>query len=357
LAFDISTETNKYVCRERIGAQMTDLEFKNADPQFPLVSVIIVNYNGRAYLDACISSILSQTYPKIEIIFVDNGSSDNSTDYIKDKYPSVVIIACSENYGFAKGNNIGIEAAKGDLVATLNNDTKVTSRWVEELVQSISLDEKIGMCASKMLFMKEPEIINSTGICISRSGACWDRGMSEQDKGQYDSCTDVFGPCAGAAIYRKTMLEDIGLFDEDFCAYMEDADLAFRGRLAGWKCLYVPNAVVYHFHGGTAGYVSDYTIYHGDRNLIWNTFKNFPTQFLITSLPWIICRNLAVVPYYILKGHGSAILRSKIDAIKGMKKVLSKRSQCLIDKGEITKYIYSWADIRSPSTKKSKNVK
>jgi len=336
---------------------MTDLERKNADHQFTLVSVIIVNYNGRAYLDACISSILAQTYPRIEIIFVDNNSTDDSIDYIKVKFPSVVIIACNENYGFAKGNNIGIKAAKGDLVATLNTDTKVTSRWVEELVQGISSDEKVGMCASKMLFMKEPGLINSTGICISRSGACWDRGMFEQDKGQHDSCTDVFGPCAGAAIYRKNMLEEIGLFDEDFCAYMEDVDLAFRGRLAGWKCLYVPNAVVYHFHGGTSGYFSDYTVYHGNRNIIWNAFKNFPKQFLITSLPWIICRNLAVIPYYILKGQGSAILRSKIDAIKGMKKILLKRSPCLVDKEEITKYIYSWADIRSPSHNKIKFYK
>ena len=323
---------------------MIDPGCKNADNQNPLVSIIIVNYNGRVYLDACISSILAQTYPRIEIIFVDNGSSDNSVDYVKEKFSSVVIIACDENYGFAKGNNIGIRASKGDLIATLNNDTKVTSRWVEELVQGISVDKKVGMCASKMLFMKKPEIINSTGICISRSGACWDRGMFEQDRGQYDSCIDVFGPCAGAAIYRKTMLENIGLFDEDFCAYMEDVDLAFRGRLAGWKCLYVPNAVVYHFHGGTAGYVSDYTVYHGNRNIVWNTFKNFPTQFLITSLPWIICRNIAVIPYYIFKGHGSVILRSKIDAIKGMKGILAKRSPCLVGKEEITKYVHTWAD-------------
>jgi GT2 family glycosyltransferase len=135
---------------------------------------------------------------------------------------------------------------------------------------------------------------------------------------------------------------------------MEDVDLAFRGRLAGWKCLYIPNAIVYHLHGGTAGYVSDYTVYHGNRNIIWNTFKNFPTQFLITSLPWIFCRNLAVIPYYILKGQGIVILRSKIDAIKGIKKIMSKRSPCLVDKEEITKYIHSWADNSSHSHNKIK---
>ncbi len=313
-----------------------------------LVSVIIVNYNGSVYLDECISSLLAQTYPAIEIIFVDNGSSDGSCEYVKKNFPSVKIIANDENLGFAKGNNIGIKAAKGELIATLNNDTKVTSRWLEELVDAINFDANVGMCASKMLFMKNAEFINSTGICISRSGACWDRGMFERDNGQYESTSEVFGPCAGAAMYRKSMLEDIGLFDEDFYAYMEDVDLAFRGRLRGWKCLYVPEAVVYHVHGGTAGYVSDYTVYYGNRNIIWNCVKNYPTRLLVTSLPWIVGRNLAVIPYYIMKGHGRTIIKSKIDAIKGISKILAKRSECLVAEDEIYKYMKTWSEIPMP---------
>ena len=314
----------------------------------PFVSVIVVNYNGRVYLDECMSSLSVQTYPTIEIIFVDNGSSDSSCEYVEKNFPSVKIIANNENLGFAKGNNIGIKAAKGELIATLNNDTKVTSRWVEELVDAINSDANVGMCASKMLFMKNVEFIDSTGICISRSGACWDRGMFERDNGQYESIDEVFGPCAGAAMYRKSMLEEIGLFDEDFYAYMEDVDLAFRGRLRGWKCLYVPEAVVFHVHGGTAGYVSDYTIYYGNRNIIWNCVKNYPTRLLITSLPWIVGRNLAVIPYYILKGHGGTIIRSKIDAIKGISKILAKRSGCLVAEDEINKYVKTWSDIPMP---------
>ena len=313
-----------------------------------LVSVIIVNYNGSVYLDECISSLLAQTYPAIEIIFVDNGSSDGSCEYVMKNFPSVKIITNNENLGFAKGNNIGIKAAKGELIATLNNDTKVTSRWVGELVGAINSDANVGMCASKMLFMKNAEFINSTGICISRSGACWDRGMFEHDNGQYESIGEVFGPCAGAAMYQKSMLEDIGLFDEDFYAYMEDVDLAFRGRLRGWKCLYVPEAVVYHVHGGTAGYVSDYTVYYGNRNIIWNCVKNYPTRLLVTSLPWIVGRNLAVIPYYIMKGHGGTIIRSKIDAIKGISKILAKRSACFVAEDEIYKYMKTWSDIPMP---------
>lgn len=311
----------------------------------PLVSVIIVNYNGRAFLEKCLSSLLAQSYPSLEIILVDNASSDNSIDYIRKEFPSVKTIANEQNAGFAKGINIGINAANGELIATLNNDTEVSTQWLEELVKAITSRENIGMCASKMLFMKNPGFINSTGICISRSGACWDRGMFERDTGQYESVEEVFGPCAGAAIYRKAMLEEVGLLDEDFYAYMEDADLAFRGRVAGWKCLYVPKAVVYHMHGGTGGYASDYTIYYGNRNIIWNSFKNFPIRLLITSLPWIIGRNIAVIPYYMLNGHTSAILRSKIDALRGIPKMIAKRTNCTINKDNI--FIQTWANIRA----------
>lgn len=316
--------------------------------KYTLVSVIIVNYNGKVYLDDCITSLIEQTYPAIEIVLVDNGSNDDSIDHVKKKYPFVKIIDNKENLGFVKGVNIGINHARGEFIATLNNDTRVVPGWVEELVVAINSGKNIGMCASKMLFMKYPELINSTGICISRSGACWDRGMFERDKGQYDIITEVFGPCAGAAMYRKNMLEEIGLFDDDFYAYMEDADLAFRGRLAGWKCLYVPKAVVYHVHGGTAGYGSDYTVYYGNRNIIWNTIKNYPAKLLIFSLPWIIGRNFAVIPYYLLKGYGVTILQSKIDALKGISKMITKRTPCLVNPAEINKHVQTWADICSP---------
>jgi GT2 family glycosyltransferase len=279
----------------------------------------------------------------MEVILVDNGSTDDSVEYTKEEFPSVKIIRCEENLGFAKGNNVGIKNAKGELIVTLNNDTEATQTWIEELVRAINSYGKIGMCASKILFMKDHNIINSTGTCISRSGACWDRGIFEKDAGQYDSMKDIFGPCAGAAMYKRDMLQEIGLFDEDFGAYMEDVDLAFRGRLAGWKCLYVPKAIVYHIHGGTAGYMTDYTVYHGNRNIIWNCVKNFPIWLLVTSVPWIIGRNVATIPYYILKGHTKAIIKSKTDAIIGIPKMLAKRSGCKVETKEIKKYIRTWA--------------
>ena len=310
----------------------------------PLVSIVVVNYNGLRFLRKCLDSLLAQTYKNAEIVLVDNCSRDGSVSFIKANYPSVRLIENEANLGFARGNNIGIQSSNGELIATLNNDTEATSQWLEALVEVATSHEDVGMCASKMLFMKSPGIIDSTGVCISRSGACWDRGMFERDSGQYAQ-GEVFGPCAGAALYNKKMLDEIGLFDENFFAYMEDVDLAFRGRLAGWKCMYVPDAIIYHFHGGTAGYGSEFTIYYGNRNIVWNALKNYPASLLLTSLPFIIGRNLAVIPYYTVRGHGITILRSKIDAVKGIPGILHKRRKSLRTKRKIEGFIRTLAKL------------
>ena len=144
--------------------------------------------------------------------------------------------------------------------------------------------------------------------------------MLEPDTGQYDSQEEVFGPCAGAALYRKEMLDEIGLFDEDFFLYMEDVDLTFWGRLAGWKCIYVPDAKVHHVYGGTTGFGSDLSVYYGNRNLLWYVAKDFPGRLLIKSLPLIIGRSLAVVPYYARMGKVRIILKSKLDALGAYRK-------------------------------------
>lgn len=320
----------------------------------PLVSVIIVNHNGKVFLKNCMSSLSAQSYPAIEMIFVDNGSSDGSIDYIRKEFPSARIIDIKKNSGFARGNNLGLKAANGELIATLNNDTEVSSRWLEELVSIMNSNESVGMCASKMLFMEKPGMIQSTGLCISKSGVSWDRGIYKIDKGQYESVEENFGPCAGAALYRKKMLDEIGFFDEDFYAYLEDTDLAFRARLAGWKCLYVPKAVVYHYHGGTGGFETDYAIYYSNRNVLWVAFKNFPLLMLISSLPWLIGRNIAVVPYYILKGHAWAILRAKADAIRGIPMILAKRSGGSVHARDIRRFVQTWAPMRPHPGKEGK---
>lgn len=309
----------------------------------PKAHVVIVNYNGKHFLETCLFSLEQQTYPNFEVVLVDNASTDGSVEYVKEHFPSVHIIENQENYGFAKGNNIGIETVKGEYILTLNNDTRADPSWIEELVKTAESEPSIGMCASKMLFMDRPDTINSTGINISRSGACWDRGL-EEPASRYTDPEDVFGPCAGAALYRSKMLDEVGLFDEDFFGYMEDVDLAFRGRLSGWRCIYVPASTVYHVRGGTGGFESDFSIYHGNRNIVWNAVKNFPTGLLSTSLPWIIGRSLAVIPYYALKGHGRAAIQSKVDAIRGIPRMLKKRKS-IKRTANIKRFIKTWADI------------
>jgi GT2 family glycosyltransferase len=310
------------------------------------ISVIVLNYNGKRYLDDCLCSLKSQTYSSFEVIVVDNGSTDFSHEYIKAQYPWVKLLRNEKNLGFAGGTNTGIKQARGEYILTINNDTKVEKNFIKCLKQPMESDQRVGMCASKMLFPDGK--INSTGICISRSGAAWDRGMFEQDNGQYNRREEVFGPCAGAALYRKEMLDEIGLFDEDFFLYMEDVDLAFRGRLAGWSCIYVPEAVVYHHHGGTAGTGSDLSVYYGNRNVIWYVLKDFPARLLITSLPFILARNLAVIPYYVLRGQGRVILKSKLDALIGTTKMLNKRRDVVrrARDTEIERFVKTWADMK-----------
>lgn len=314
----------------------------------PFVSIVIVNFNGRRFLEPCLSSLAGQSFKNFEIILVDNHSSDGSAEYIRNQFPSVTLIETGKNLGFAGGTNIGIRASRGDSILTLNNDTVADPRFIENLVRPMASDSRLGMCASKMLFPDGR--INSTGICISRSGAAWDRGIYEKDSGGFNTEEEVFGPCAGAALYRRAMLDEIGLFDEDFFIYMEDVDLAFRARLAGWKCRFIPFARVTHFMGGTTGINSDLSVFYGNRNLLWNTIKNFPVRTLLISLPWIVGRNCADLPYYISKGKGRAILRAKASAIGGIIGMIRKRKNSMknVPEEQIRKWIHVWMDMHRP---------
>jgi len=314
----------------------------------PFISVVIVNFNGLRFLEPCLSSLAGQSFRNFEIILVDNGSSDGSAGYIRERFPSVVLIETGKNLGFAGGTNTGIHASRGDFILTLNNDTITDPFFIENMVRPIKLDSQIGMCASKMLFPDGR--INSTGVCISRSGAAWDRGIFEEDAGQYNTEEEVFGPCGGAALYRRSMLDEIGFFDEDFFIYVEDIDLAFRARLAGWKCIYIPTALVTHLMGGTTGVYSDISIFYGTRNQLWNTIKNFPVRTFIISLPWIIGKNCADIPYYILKGKGLTIIQAKTSAFGGIFNMIMKRKKSTrkVPEEQIRKWIHVWMDVYKP---------
>ena len=288
-----------------------------------MISIIIVNYNGCHHLTRCLNSLKSQSIEDFEVIVIDNASSDGSVKFLSQSYPWVNVIKNCENIGYGAGVNRGINASRGEFILTLNNDTDADPDFLKELLIAIESSPEVGMAAPKMLLPDGS--INSTGLCISRSGAVWDRGVFEKDKGQYDMSYKVLGPCGGAALYRRTMLEEIGHFEEDYFLYYEDADIAIRACNAGWKCIFVPGSRVMHLHGATAGFQSDMYVYYISRNIIWNVVKNYPFKELVLSIPFVIGRNLAAIPYYALRGQRKVVIKAKWDAVKGLGKWWRKR--------------------------------
>lgn len=288
-------------------------------------TVVILNWNGLAYLEHCLSTVLAQTYPNFEVVLVDNGSTDGSAGWVADHFPQVRVIALTENLGFAAGNNQAIAQSDGEYVVTLNNDTWVEPQWLAELVRAAELDPQVGMCASKMLFARHPEMINSTGISMDRVGIAWDRQGGETDNREERAVIEVFGPCAGAALYRRTMLEQIGLFDIDFFAYLEDVDLAWRAQLCGWRCLYSPQARVYHVHSGTSGEGSIFKARLLGRNKVWTILKNYPLPQLLRYGILIAFYDLAAIGYSVLGRRDGIALAGRLQGLRQLPAIWRKR--------------------------------
>ncbi len=297
------------------------------------VVLIVLNWNGRRYLEPCLRSVFAQEFRDFRVILVDNGSTDGSVDLVRTMFPQVHLIVNSENRGFAAANNQAIRASDSEFVATLNNDTKVDPGWLGALVQAAEVDPHIGMCASKMLLADRREVIDSAGIAVDKAGMVWDRGGGATDRlwPVSDRATDpaaptpVFGPCAGAALYRRSMLDDVGLFDEDFFAYMEDVDLAWRAQWAGWTCIYVPQAVVYHVHSATGREGSHFKNRLLGRNKVWLLCKNYP--LLLRYLPLVLAYDLMSVGYAIAAGRGVGAVQGRIEALAKVPRMLVKRRQ------------------------------
>lgn len=229
----------------------------------PLVSVIILSYNSRPYIEKCLDTVLAQDYPNLEILVIINGSADGSAEFIKSRYgrhKKIRIIEPGENLWFSRGNNFGIKRAQGEYILTLNQDTVLERNFISRLAGAMAEDLKLGSVSGKLLHYKydidsKTRVLDSTGIEIFRTRRVIDRGQWEVDQGQYDSATDIFGASGAAALYRRRALEEVKLpkyngefeyFDEDFIAYKEDVDLAWRLQLLGYKCRLLPAAVVYH---------------------------------------------------------------------------------------------------------------
>lgn len=288
-----------------------------------LISVIVLNWNGSQLLDQCLSSLMLQTYSPLEIIVVDNASTDHSIDFIKDKFPGIKLIVNERNLGYGAGNNIGIRESRGRYIMILNNDTRVEPDCIEELRKSIEKNNKYGACAAKILLKSDESLIDAAGMVIGLDGVSIGGGRLEK-KDHFHVEKEVFFASGCAGLYRREMLEEIGLYDEDFFAYAEDTDLGWRARLAGWKSVYNPKAVVYHLHSASSGTYSHLKAYLVERNRIWVAIKNFPIPILVIGQFYTLLRYFWQA-YGALTGKGAAgrftTDFSKLELIKILLKV------------------------------------
>ena len=254
------------------------------DLQSPLVTVVVANLNRKALLSVCLKSLEAQQGAGFEVIVVDNASTDGSPEWVEQYARSAVfpvrLIRNPVNRGFCAANNQGFAAAQGEFIALLNNDAEAEPGWLEQLLLAFRRGEDVGMAASKILVWEDPRQIDKAGHLIWLDGQNRGRGSGEIDEGQYDAEEEVLWPDGAACMYRKSMLDRIGGFDEDLFAYGDDAELGLRARIAGWRCIYMPKAVVRHHRGTTLGLLSFRRLRLIERNRVLLAAKLFPGTLL-----------------------------------------------------------------------------
>lgn len=259
------------------------------------VSVVVVNWNRRELLRRCLASLATQRSSAFEVVLVDNGSSDGSVEMAVAQYSSVpaftlTVVRNHENFGFCKANNQGIERARGEFIALLNNDAEAQPDWLASLLTAFDGRTDVGMAASKILVHEDPNIIDKVGHVIYLDGQNWGRGHGESDIGQFEDVEETLWPDGCAAMYRHAMLDEVGGFDEDLFAYGDDAELGLRARIAGWGCLYIPTAVVRHHRGSTLGRLSTRRVELIERNRVLLAIKHFPWSLLCLNGAYFIAR-------------------------------------------------------------------
>jgi len=308
----------------------------------PLVSVMVVNWNGRNLLNSCFESLERQTWRNTEFILVDNGSTDGSRELLgqwADRLPYTHAVLLPTNTGFCKGNNIAFSHAHGEWIALLNTDAVADPDWLAELMRYGDPDKRIGMLASKILLQDPRNVIDKVGHLIYWDGQNRGRGSQAKDIGQFERPEETLWPDACAALYHRRVFEETGGFDEEFFAFGDDADLGMRARLLGWKAWYVPSAVVHHRHSASFGVYSPLKIMLVERNRLLLAVKNFPGRLLVQNPFWTL-RRLFWNAYGLLSQEGSAsrfleangwgdtmlsLFRSYLGALKLLPGALRKR--------------------------------
>ena len=295
------------------------------------------------------------------MIVVDNASCDGSGREVEAGFPEVQLIVSPRNLGYGGGNNLGIEASRGRFLLFLNPDTVVEPRWVEALVRTAEADDAVGMCASKVLNYHARDLIDSTGLLLSRDCMGRGRGRLERDRGQFERAEPVFMPSGCAGLYRRTMVEQIGGFDARLHMYVDDVDIGLRGRLAGWSCVYVPDAVVYHRFSSSMGPANPWKYFYLERNRIWVVLKCLPWPLVLASVGATLSRYVWLLRARLDPGPGASapggstsadstssrgsvalLLRSYLAAIPGVPHALRARRAFRRERTAPTEEVRSW---------------
>lgn len=290
----------------------------------PDVSVIVVNFNGREWLGPCLEAIAAQNLTPLEVIVVDNASTDGSVAFVRERFPSVQLVAVERNSGFAGGNNAGARIARGRHLAFLNNDTVADPGWLSALQRALDGNASAGAATSRIVYMNDPAVIDSAGDGYTCAGGAFKRGHGGP-AADYRVAEEVFGACGAAFMIRREVFEELGGFDDDFFLVYEDVDLSYRAQLLGHHCLYVPEAIVLHAGSATMGTLSSQAVFHGQRNLEWVYLKNTPLPLLLRTMPSHLAYVAAAAVFFAFSGRFWAFLRGKGAALLGVPKLLAKR--------------------------------
>lgn len=292
------------------------------------VAVLIVNYNGGGMLARCLDALARQSWRDFDIVVVDNASQDNSADGIEARYSNLVLVRAGQNLGFAAGNNLALKHVRGARwVALLNPDAFPEADWLEQFVVAAEAAPGFSFFGCRMLLANSPQFLDGTGDAYHVSGAAWRRNHGVAAERGIKEPGEIFAPCAAAALYSRAALEEVGGFDERYFCYHEDVDLAFRLRLRGHRCRYVPQAVVHHVSSGITGRRSDFATYHGHRNLVWTYVKDMPGILFWLLLPPHLAMSLVSIAICALRGQLGVILRAKRDALVGLPAALKQRRE------------------------------
>ncbi len=295
----------------------------------PLVSIIVVNYNGKRHLETCINSLQNIAYPRYEILLVDNASNDDSVDFVRNNFPQVKIIKNKANLGYAEANNIGAKESKGKYLVFLNNDIKAEPNFLNELITEMEKDSSIGMCQGKVFLMDNPKNLDSIGTYFTSAGFLRHIGLKEEDRGQYDQKREIFSPKGVCIVINRNLFEKIEGFDNDFFVYFEESDLAWKVWLAGYRVLYIPQSVIYHKVAATSLTFPFFFIqYHSYKNRMCSLVKNLEFKNLLLFLPFhfLLCFGLILVSLCCLEyKQANTILKAIGWNIRHLKLTLRKR--------------------------------